>query len=376
MDSIHDCDMVPSTPPRRVTVRVNPALYHAGFRHDPDVSTLLYDGRPGARVLVVDAYGGAETALAWLARAPRSVDVAAFVDASGVGMVLALEVEAAACLDRLEMLRLLGLLRASRSERVEMYLRLREALSPETRGFWDRHRSALAGGIYNTCAEATLGRLLRNLLSTNLSSDSYRTLLYGAREERLALFDERIAHSPFWHSALRLCAVRGRVAAPQDRAVDAFSAGDPVKALRRMVDVGLWSSPLWARAFCNDTGVLATLPAHFRPEGFEVLQAHLDRLSLDVADVDTAIARAVAPYDAVDLGNLPDYLSDASFADLLARLAGQVAHGGRVTWTGIVRTADAVSLPDVFCGAPDLEARADAFDRAPLHGRRRIVVRR
>lgn len=352
-----------------------PTLYHAGFRHDPDLGALLLSDGADTRVLVVDAYGGAETALAWLARAPAEVRVAAHVDPEGVGMLLALEVEAAACLERLEVLRLLGLLRGSRSERVEMYLRLREALPSAARTFWDRNRSVLAAGIYNSSAEATLGRLLRNLLSTTLSAESYRTLLYGEREERLALFDQRIARSAFWRSALRLCAVRGQLAAPNDRSVDAFSAGDPVAALRRMVDVGLWATPLWARAFCNDTGVLSTLPGHFRPEGFAAMQAHLDRLDPDVDDLATTLGRSSRPFDVIDLGNLPDYLDADAFTELLGRLTGHLVEHGRLTYAGVGPTASS-RPPAGLVPEPDLEARVEELDRAPLHGPRRVFSRR
>ncbi len=380
MASVHDSLewYAPPAEARRVEAPkpAEVALHHAGFCHDPDAAVAGLHPTPGARILVVDAYGGADTALALLATAPAAVRVAALVDQRGVEALLALKSAAVACLDRLDALRLLGLLRASRTERIEAYLGVREALTLPVRGFWDARRSCVAGGLYSTSAEAELGRLLRNLLWNNLPHDAYRTVLYGSREDRLAAFDERIAGSAFWRSALRLCAVRGSVARPGDRAVDAFTADDPVAALRRMVDVGLWASPLWARAFCNDVGVLATLPAYLRPDGYVAVQQHLDRLWPEVDGVDDALeAPTDAPYDKVDLGNLPDHLDTPELVRLLHRAGDRVRVGGAVAFTSFRSAALGMPAPRGFEYDLEREGRCAALDRAPVRGRRRVLRR-
>ena len=353
-----------------------PALLHAGFERDPRVALDALDPQPGARILLVDAYGGAEAALAYLARAPGRVEVAALVDRQGVGALLELELNAAACFDRLDVLRLLGLLRASRGERVELYLGLRDVLTDEARAFWDQHRAVLAAGVYNNCAGATLGRLLRNLLWTHLPAEAYRSLLYGVPEDRLAVFDRHIAGRAFWRSALRLCALRGHLAEPGHEGVETFGGLDPVAGLRSMVEAGLWTSPVWSRAFCNDNGVLATLPAHLRPEGLEAVQRHLDRLAPQVRTVEQALAEPdPAGYDIIDLCNLLDYQTPTEGAATLSGWARSLRPGGRLTFC--CARADRLELP-VPAGLSldhEAEARARAADQAPLCGHRRVLRR-
>ncbi len=352
------------------------ALHHAGFCHDPDNAVRALGVPRGGRVLVVDAYGGSDTALAHLINSPAAVRVLALADAPGVESLLALKSAAVACLPRMDALRLLGLLRASRTERIDAYLGVRDALSDEARVFWDRHRGNLAAGLYSTSAEAELGRLLRNLLWNNLASDEYRTLLYGSPEDRLRVFDERIAGSGFWRGALRLCALRGAIGRPADRTVDPLGGADPVAALRRMVAVGLWSTPLWARAFCNDYGMLAVLPTYLQPDGYEEVRRHLDRLDPHVDGIDAALdAAAVALYDGVDLGSLPDHLDPAGLQQVLHRFGRLVRPAGALAFTTLRVHALATPAPRGF--VYDLERESDGAerDRAPMSGRRRVLRR-
>jgi hypothetical protein len=353
-----------------------PALLHAGFERDPQVALDALRPEPGARILLVDAYGGAEAALAYLALAPARVEVAALIDRQGVAALLELELNAAACFERLDVLRLLGLLRASRGERIELYLGLRDVLTAEARTFWDQHRAVLAAGIYNNCAGATLGRLLRNLLWTHLPAEAYRGLLYGQPEDRLAVFDHHIADRVFWRSALRLCALRGQLAEPGHDGVETFGGLDPVAALRRMVAAGLWTSPVWSRAFCNDSGVLATLPAHLRTEGLEAVRRHLDRLTGEVRSVEDALAAPdPSGYDIIDLCNLLDYQTPSEGAATLEVCARSLRPGGRLTFCCARADRLELPVPPGMSIALDAEARAREADHAPLCGHRRVLRR-
>ncbi len=351
------------------------SLLHAGFSHDPDVAVVATAPPAEAKVLVVDAYGGAESAFAFLAHAPARVHVAALVDAMGIEALLALKSAAFASIERKEALKLLGLLRASRRERSSFYMLVRAGLPEAARQWWDARRELVFAGVYNQCAEAAFGRLLRNLLHTHLASNDYRTLLYGEREDRLATFDASIRDSVFWKGALRMCALRGRLASSQERAIDAFTASDPVQALRQMVSVGLWSSPLWARAFCNDSGVLATLPRHLRSEGFATVRAHLDRLHPQVSDVEgTLAALPERSLHAVDLANLADHLERPHFARLLTQVGNKLRPGGRVTFTAVQTERLDAPHPATLARDHTREAAANELDRAPILGTRRVFL--
>ena len=368
MDTAYDSvEQVISSPPPPATLR------HAGFRHDPDVAVAALAAPPGARLLVVDACGGAEAAFAHLAADPAEVRVAARFQVEAVDALVALQRATFARLDRSRSLKLLGLLRASRGERSALYGLVEHDIHRAARAFWDEHTVALTSGIYSESAEARLGRLLRNLLIEHLTSADFRTLLYGGTEERLALFDLRIAASGFWRRALRLCALRGRVTAPADAAIDAFSQGDPMVALRGMVAVGLWSSPLWARAFCTDAGMLAALPAYLQPDGFETMAGRLDRLRGRVTSIDYALDEANrGSLDGVDLGALPDHLEPAALHRLLTRVVRLLRTDGRISYTQI--HAEDVPAPVGLRRDHEVEARIAAFDRAPMTGARRVLV--
>ncbi len=347
------------------------ALRHAGFMHDPDVAVAALQAPAGARLLVVDAHGGSEAAFAHLAADPTEIRVAALVHTDQVDALVALQQAAYSVLERAAALKLLGLLRASRADRAQLYARLQHRLRRGPRTFWADNPEAVTGGIYNASAEAGLGRLLRNLLSEHLTSDDFRTLLYGSQEARLAVFDGRIATSPFWKRALRLCAVRGRVAAPEDQAVDAFSHGDPMDALRSMVTVGLWGSPLWARAFCNDAGLLATLPAYLQPAGFRQMAGRVDRVVGRVERFEHALAEARS-LDGVDLGALPDHLDADRFRQVLSEVASKLNPGCRVSYTRVA--ADDPPAPPGLRRDLEAETRLAALDRAPMTGARRVLV--
>ncbi len=341
--------------------------------HDPDVAVAALDAPAGARLLVVDACGGAEAAFAHLAADPSEVRVAARFQVDAVDALVALQRATFARFDRTRALKLLGLLRASRGERSALYGLVEHDVHRAARAFWDGHTGPLTNGIYSESAEARLGRLLRSLLREHLSSADFRTLLYGAQDERLALFDQRIAASRFWHRALRLCALRGRVAAPADQSVDAFSQGDPMSALREMVAVGLWSSPLWARAFCTDAGMLAALPEYLQPEGFSTMASRVDRIRGRVTSIDYALEEArPGSLHGIDLGGLPDHLDPAALHRLLTRVVRLLEPGRRLSYTQ-VHPQD-VPPPAGLCRAHGVEARIAAFDRAPMTGARRVLV--
>ncbi len=362
------CFDAATTPLPEAPWRPSPALLHAGFTHDPEVAVAALEAGPGARIFVADAHGGAESALAHLAAGAAGVVVASSQDPDAFGAILRLKVAAHRQLTRLDALRLLGLLRASFASRLALFGAL--ALPAEDRRFWDRHAEALGNGLFSVGAEVALGRLLRDLLRAHLPRDAYRALLYGDRAEREATFAARLDRPGFWRHAVRLCALRGRLAEPGDDAIGTFTRGDPMDALRRLVRVGLPGSPVWSRAFCNDAGVLATLPRHLLPSGHERLRAQLDRLEVRADPPRLALASEPGgAFDGVDLGNVPDYLDDGSRRWLLLEAARATRPGGRVVLASLEPEAIDAVAPPSFARLPAIEDALAERDRAPVWGR-------
>jgi hypothetical protein len=364
------CFEATSTPLPEGPWRVSPTLLHAGFTHDPDVRVAALDARPGARVFVVDAHGGAEGALAHLAAGAERVVVASTHDPDVFGAVMRLKIAAHRHLARRDALRFLGLMRASHAVRLGLYSAFSGHLPREDRAFWDRHADTLGAGLFNVGAEIALGRLLRDLLRAHLPREDYRALLYGDRAAREAAFATRLDRPGFWRHAIRLCALRGRLAEPGDDAIGTFTRGEPMDALRRLVRVGLPSSPVWSRAFCNDAGVLAVLPAHLLPAGHERLRARLDRLELRADPPRLALAAEPdGAFDGVDLGNALDYLDGDSRRWLLLEVARVARPGARVVVATLEPEAIHAAAPACFAPASAVDDALAERDRAPVWGR-------
>jgi SAM-dependent methyltransferase len=358
-----------STPtPVDLPGRGSPALLHAGFAQDPDVGVAALGATRGARCFVTEALCGGEMALACAGAGAARVVFAPLLDADASAALLRFKIAAHAGLERADALRLLGLLRASRALRLALQQAI--ALPAADAPFWDRHADALAAGLYAVSAEVTLGRLLRNLLRAHLAPADYRTLMYGDRAARLAVFDARLGGSGFWRHALRLCALRGRLSDAGDEPVGSFTHRDPVETVRRLVEVGLPASPIWARAFCNDAGVSAVLPAHLRPEGHAILRAHARSIEVrEAAPLAALCQERTGAFDAVDLGNVPDHLEPPARTMLLREAARVLRPGGRLVAVTLDPAALRAAVPSRLAPLEALDSELARRDRAPVRGR-------
>lgn len=361
------------SPPLPPVLPAEPALQYAGFGPDPDVAVAACRSERGGAVFVAAQHGGGETALAHLSAGASRVVLAPLADAEVTAAVLDLKSAGIAALARLDYLRFVDLLRGDPEERGETYAALRDDLSPPHRLFWDLHLGVLKRGLFTSTAGYQLGRILRNLLRSNLTSAAYRALLYGDRETRLAVFDERIATSRFWLNALRLCALRSRL--PEPARLHALAHGDPVRTLRRLVAAGLSTCPLWSRAFCNDAGALASLPAHLRPAGYARARAALDRLELRTdGPVAALLAMPGGAFDAFDLGCHFDNAGAGEVARGLVAVARTARPGARV----LLASRGAALGPASWGSAFETDAAAERhlaeIDRAPVWGRYSVRV--
>lgn len=356
------------TPP---TARVaNPV----GFRRDPDLVALALKLAPGASVFAADAEDGGEAALSVARTGPARVLCAPVVDTDEARALFALKRRAMQVLPRRDYLRLIGLLRAPRADRVDLYHRIRASAPGEILAWWDDRESIVAAGLFTRDADVETARVLRRLLSTHLGPADYRTLLYAAPEARLALFDSRIGSNVFWRRALSRCAARGRLRRGCGR--NDFHRGDPVAALRRMVDRGLALSPVWLRGFCADAGVSAGLPTHLRPAGYRSSRAHLDRVVAAPGDALTTLRRAApASFDGFALGNIGDLIGPEAFEGLLLSAARAARPGARLVYVA----RDPAHTPTPPRGLrSDVGAAAalEAADRAPICGRWHVLEAR
>ncbi len=342
------------------------ALRSAGFRQDPDAAAVALGSSPES-VLIVDALGGAETAFNLLGRRPTAVTIGALVDPVGVAGRVAFEVAAHLTLERIDALRLLGHLRASRKDRAELLGQIIPAMPTTSRSFWESRAQIAASGCCCVSAEADLGRVLRSLLWSHLSGPESRSLLYGTTPERLGTFDARIAGSPFWRATLRRC--QSRLALEMGDCANVFVHGEPTHELRRMVEIGLWTSPVWARSFCTDAGVMATLPTHLRAPRWSILKGQLAHSAPQVFPIAEAVSKSPSGgFDAIDLGGALDMCTANERGVLMNSIRGCLRPGGRLS-------LQSVEGPIGLEGFQRIEsacAQMRVIDRAPLRGERQV----
>ena len=373
MDSSLDSSLgLRSSPAEMALWQTTPALLHAGFGCDPDAVVAALVTGPGGRFYALDAHGGGETALALVSRGARTVVVAPLLDPEGAASVLALKVAALRRLDREAYLRFVGLRRTSRAGRAATYSSLRMSLAPLHQRFWDRHEDMLTRGLFVNEADVAQGRLLRSLLRTHLPKPAYRTLLYAARPDRIAAFDQFIAGRKFWENALRMCAVRGQFRICAEGEASPLTCTEPVAALRRLVEAGPADCPVWVRAFTNDAGVEAALPWHLSRIGYEALRRNIDALQVEL-DPAAPLVSGSEHFDAFDLSRARSVMTGEQYARVLGAVVGQARPGARLLVSA--HETAGLDLDSTLVHDPGLEAYVTGCDRAP-GGSPRQVLRR
>lgn len=362
MDSSLDAHGTPVPMPHAATP---PVLAHGGFARDPDVTATALSRRAGETHFVLDFHGGGECALALAARGAARVVVASPVDPDGLRALLELKRAAVERLERLDYLRFVGLLRGRRLRRVEAFAELEPHLPEDVARFWAMHRTALVSGLFSTEANVVQGRMLRRLFRTHLPRGAYRALLMGTPQARREVFDAHIAHSRFFGQALRLCAARGRLKVSAEADATGLCGGDPMRALRRMVDAGPATSPVWMRAFCTDGGVMAGLPWHLSAAGYEALRAHVGRIEVSASSPTDVLARERGVFDGFELSRASASLGADALGMLLGAVGIAARPGARVLLEG--DTDASAWLPHAFERDVAAEAEIAALDRAPIH---------
>jgi S-adenosylmethionine:diacylglycerol 3-amino-3-carboxypropyl transferase len=333
--------------------------------------TLALGLAPGASVFAADTEDGGEAALSVARTGPRRVLCAPAVDTEEARALFALKRRAMQVLPLRDYLRLIGLLRAQRAERLDLYHRIRASAPAEMLSWWNDREPIIAAGLFTRDADVETARVLRRLLSTHLGPADYRTLLYAAPAARLALFDDRIGSNVFWRRALSRCAARGRLRCGYGR--NDFHQGEPVAALRRMVERGLALSPVWMRGFCSDAGVSAGLPAHLQPAGYRSSRAHVDRVVAAPADASATLERAApASFDGFAFGNIGDLVGADAFEALLRAAVRAARPGARIVY--VSRAREPTVSPSVGLRRDAARTAAlEAADRAPICGRWHVL---
>jgi S-adenosylmethionine-diacylglycerol 3-amino-3-carboxypropyl transferase len=340
-------------------------IRYAQCWEDADILLDALDIQPGDSCLAIASAG--DNVLAMLSRRPARVLA---VDLSPAQLAcLELRVAAYRTLSHPELLELIG--SAPSSQRADLYRRCRPLLTPAACDFWDTHPGDAANGIGGAGRFEHYFTLFRTRVLPLVHRRQVvdRLLRGGSPAEREAFYrDEwdtwrwrllfRVFFSRFVMGRLGRAPsffryVEGSVAARiLNRTRYALTALDPAE------------NPYlqWILTSRHTTA----LPFALRPENFECIRDHLDRLEWRCQSIEDALDEEHGrPIDRYNLSDIFEYMSADNYERLLTKLADRGRRGGRLAyWNMLVRRSRPPSLADRLQPRPDLAGELHARDKA------------
>lgn len=308
---------------------------------DHEVDRRALDIRPGARVVVVAGAGDrALDAVVWGAG-----DVTA-VDLNPAQLRLcALKVAAAGTLDTPD---LVALFAAGRRPGVQRLYRqrLRPALAPADRRFWDRYIGIFEIGLHQHqpvgLALLLLGWLLRLIGGRQLQ----RVIATAPDTATQARWYEERLRARYWNRLTRW--LMGRTAMLRWFVVhegeresmlgEAFVEWLEARVSRSVGVALIRENPYWMPLLSGRTVAPAHEDAWLRPAALPRLRHAPGAVRLrQVSIVDHLEAQRAGSVDAVGLSNVPDWLSPADLERLWAALAAALVPGGRAVFRSAFR---------------------------------------
>ena len=112
------------------------------------------------------------------------------------------------------------------------------------------------------------------------------------------------------------------------------------------------------------------LPLALRAESFDAIRAHLDRLDVRRCSLEEFVhAYAGDPVDGWNLSDVFEYMDDAAYASLLARIAAISSPRARLAyWNMLVPRRRPDALAGFLAEREDLAAPLRARDQVPFYG--------
>ncbi len=332
---------------------------------DADVLLHALDVRPGDVCLSIASAG--DNALALLTRHPARV-VALDLSPAQLACV-GLRVAAYRILTHPELLELIGS-RPSR-RRPELYRRCRPLLDTAARDFWDAHPADVAAGIGGAGKfERYFALFRRRVLPLVHRGGVVNALLRGGSPEQRRRFHDKRWDTPGWRLLFRVFFSRfvmGRLGRdPSFFAYVQGSVSERILARTRhalaVLDPADNPYLQWILTGRHTTA----LPLALRPEHFDTIRAHLDRLEWRCQSVEDFLEeQGKAAIDRFNLSDIFEYMSDANYQRLLERLADAARPGGRLAyWNMLVPRRRPEALAHRLRPLTDLARRLHLADRA------------
>lgn len=304
-------------------------IRYAQCWEDADVLLEALDVQPGDVCLSIASAG--DNTLSLLARRPARVIA---VDLSPAQLAcLELRIAAYRVLGHAELLELIGSTPSRR--RRALFLRCRPLLAAATRAFWNCRQAEIAQGIGAAGKFERYFALFRQrILPLVHSRESVRSLLQGGDFAQRCAFYDHHWDNWRWRLLFRLFFSRfvmGRLG--RDPSFFTYVEGSMGPLLMDRTRHAVTALDPAANPYLQWilTGRhLTALPFALRPENFEAIRDHLDRVEMHCQPVEELLANAEA--DSIDRFNLSDvfeYLSPDNTRRLLERAAQRATNFAR-----------------------------------------------
>ncbi len=311
-------------------------LRYAQCWEDADILLEALDVRPGHVCLSIASAG--DNTLALLSRHPARVIA---LDLSPMQIAcLELRVAAYRELSHQELLQFMGSLPGTHRE--DLYRRCRVRLSPGARRFWDAQPVQVARGIGGAGRFERYFALFRARLLPLLQPRERveRLLRGGPQEMRKALYDLEW-NSRRWRLLFRIFFSRFVMARlGRDpgffRYVEGGVAGPILERTRHALTTLNPAENPYLQWILTGRHLTA-LPYALRPENFELIRTHLDRLEYHCCHLEEFLE--TCPEGKIDRFNLSDifeYMSPDNYRRLLERLVRAGRRGGRLAYWNLL----------------------------------------
>lgn len=345
-------------------------IRYAQCWEDADVLLAALDVRPGDVCLSIASAG--DNSLALLSRAPARVVA---VDLS-LAQLACLELRVAAYreLSHPELLELIGS-RPSR-RRASLYRRCRPLLGSTSRDFWDRHSREVANGIGGAGRFERYFAIFRTrALPLVHTRRRIRRLLAGGTLRERQQFYAHHWNSWRWRLLFQIFfsrLVMGRLG--RDPSFFAYVEGDVASRILKRTEHAVTAlnpadNPYlqWILTGRHQTA----LPFALRPENFEPIRAHLDRLEWHCRSLEDYLeAQPRGSIDRFNLSDIFEYISPDNTRQILAKVADRGRPGGRLAyWNTLVPRSRPDDLAHRLRPLPELAARLHDQDRAFFYTR-------
>jgi S-adenosylmethionine-diacylglycerol 3-amino-3-carboxypropyl transferase len=343
-------------------------LRYAQCWEDADVLLSALAVRPGGTYVAIASAG--DNALAMLAAGPARVIA---IDREPAQLAaLALRVAAYRVLAHEELLALVG--SRPHRDRLALYARCRPHLDDGARAYWDARPDATRAGIGSAGKFERYLALFRTVVLPLIHSDrTVHELLACQETDRARFYDERW-DTARWRLAFRAFFARPTMSAlGRDPRFFAHADGPVSQRLLGRIARALRDDDAGANPYLRWilTGAHGhALPLALRPESFNAIRANLDRLDVRASSLEDLVdTYDGAPVDGWNLSDVFEYVDDAAYTSLLARIAAISSPRARLAyWNMLVPRRRPESLAPFLAAREDVAAPLRARDRVPFYG--------